>query len=318
MNSAQRPPAPLFRDPIFDGAADPVVVYNRQERAWWILYTNRRANVPCRGVAWVHGTDIGVASSTDGGNYWLYRGILSGFEFEPGRNSFWAPEIFWHGDRYHMYMSYVRGIPHTWYGERHIIHYTSSDLWNWQKQSILQLSSDRVIDAAVHQLPNGSWRMWYKDEAHHSHTYAADSDDLYHWTVIGPVITDRAHEGPNVFFWRNSYWMVTDAWHGLAVYRSPDLEQWTHQSVILDTPGQRLDDGAMGRHADVVVQGDEAYIFYFTHPDRDETKPNPREETHAYADKRSSIQVARLGLEGEQLVCNRDQEFAFHLAAPAP
>ena len=61
------PPAPLFRDPNHDGAADPTVIWNRQERSWWLLYTNRRANVECRGVAWVHGTDIGVASSSDNG-----------------------------------------------------------------------------------------------------------------------------------------------------------------------------------------------------------------------------------------------------------
>ena len=310
------PPAPLFRDPIFDGAADPVVVYNRQEGAWWMLYTNRRANVPCRGVAWVHGTDIGVASSTDGGNYWLYRGVLSGLPFEPGQNSFWAPEIFWHGDCYHMYVSYVRGIPHTWYGARHIIHYTSSDLWHWQQQSVLQLSSDRVIDAAVCRLPNGAWRMWYKDEANHSHTYAADSNDLYRWTVAGPVITDCAHEGPNVFAWRGAYWMVTDVWRGLAVYRSPDCDQWTRQGLILDGSGRRPDDGAMGRHADVVVQGDEAFIFYFTHPDRKEENPGAQVETHSYAVKRSSIQVARLELDGGRLVCDRDGAFSLQLAAP--
>ncbi len=39
-------PAPLFRDPIYDGAADPTVIWNRAEGAWWLLYTARRANVP--------------------------------------------------------------------------------------------------------------------------------------------------------------------------------------------------------------------------------------------------------------------------------
>jgi hypothetical protein len=31
---AQKAPAPLFRDPITDGAADPTVVWNRCENAW--------------------------------------------------------------------------------------------------------------------------------------------------------------------------------------------------------------------------------------------------------------------------------------------
>ena len=103
--------APLFRDPVYDGAADPVVIWNRDEQAWWLLYTNRRANVPCEGFAWVHGTDIGIASSKDGGRTWAYRGVLQGLEFERGRNTFWAPEILWHGGLYHMYVSYVPGIP---------------------------------------------------------------------------------------------------------------------------------------------------------------------------------------------------------------
>jgi GH43 family beta-xylosidase len=57
---------PLFRDPVFDGAADPAVVWNPDRRAWWMFYTNRRANAPgLSGVAWVHGTRIGIAESTD-------------------------------------------------------------------------------------------------------------------------------------------------------------------------------------------------------------------------------------------------------------
>ena len=180
------PPAPLFRDPIYDGAADPTVIWNRQEQCWWLLYTNRRANVECQGVAWVHGTDIGIASSSDQGQTWRYRGILEGLEFERGRNTFWAPEILWHEDLYHMYVSYVPGVPHDWSGTRKIMHMTSRNLWDWQYESKLPLSSDRVIDAAVHHLPDGRWRMWYKDEANGSHTYAADSSDLYHWTRVWP------------------------------------------------------------------------------------------------------------------------------------
>ena len=44
--------APLFRDPIHDGAADPMVIYNEQEKAWYMFYTNRRANVPTQGTNW--------------------------------------------------------------------------------------------------------------------------------------------------------------------------------------------------------------------------------------------------------------------------
>lgn len=44
------PKAPLFRDPIHDGAADPMVIYNEQEKAWYMFYTNRRANVSTQGT----------------------------------------------------------------------------------------------------------------------------------------------------------------------------------------------------------------------------------------------------------------------------
>lgn len=306
-------PAPLFRDPIYDGAADPTIIWNRQEQAWWLLYTNRRANVPCQGVAWVHGTDIGIASSRDQGQTWLYRGILNGLEFERGRNSFWAPEVLWQDGRYHMYVSYVPGIPHDWSGPRSIVHMTSANLWDWQFESRLQLSSDRVIDACVLQMPDGRWRMWYKDEANQSHTYTAVSDDLYHWQVQGPLISDCAHEGPNVFFWQGSYWMITDHWQGLGVYQSADAEHWQRQGTILAGGGSRRDDGTQGQHADVLVQGERAFIFYFTHPDRNPADRYGFEDIHPYSDKRTSLQVAELALRGGMLVCDRDEPFDFTL-----
>lgn len=53
-----------------------------------------------------------------------------------------------------------------------------------------------MIDACVHPLPDGGYRLWYKDEVDDSHTWAADSPDLEHWEGVGPVITYRPHEGP--------------------------------------------------------------------------------------------------------------------------
>lgn len=306
MSENMIPKAPLFRDPIFDGAADPTIIWNKDEKAWWILYTNRRASVPSPGVSWVHGTDIGVASSTDGVN-WLYRGTLKGLEFEEGHNTFWAPEILFHEGIYHMYVSYVKGIPTSWTGSRDIIHYTSKDLWNWSFESILKLSSNRVIDAGIHKLPNGLWRMWYKDEVNHSYTYAADSKDLYTWEVVGPIITDCNHEGPNVFYFNNKYWMITDHWKGLGVYSSEDAINWTRQKDILDNEGKRTDDGSYGHHADIFVTGENAYIFYFTHPEININEKITGE--WAYKHKRTSIQVAKLEVINGELICDRDKNF---------
>lgn len=301
--------APLFRDPIYDGAADPVVVWNHIEQAWWMIYTNRRATAGGPKFAWVHGTDLGVASSLDGGQSWTYRGTLTGLEHEWGHNTFWAPEIFWHDGIYHMYVSYIQGVPHDWPGHtRHLLHYTSPDLLTWTFHGTLKLSSDRVIDACIYPLPDGRFRMWYKDEANGAHTYAADSSDLYHWEVVGPVITGQAHEGPNVFRFRDSYWMIVDEWRGQAVYRSDDLEHWEWNNQILDQPGVRIDDGVIGLHADVVVQDNEAYIFYFTHPDRVEGVDHASEPA-----RRSSIQAARLDVVDGKLICPRDEELNIRL-----
>lgn len=301
--------SPLFRDPIYDGAADPTVIWSQEEHAWFLFYTARRANLDLPGFAWVHGTDIGIATSRDEGHTWRYRGIAHGLPIERGTNTFWAPEIIEHDAQYHMYVSYVQGVPLDWSGERHILHYVSHNLWDWQFRSQLTLSSDYVIDACIHPLPGGGWRMWYKDEAHGAHTYAADSIDLDAWQVVGPVITDVPHEGPNVFAWHGVYWMVTDFWSGLGVYRSLDLHTWQRQANILDKPGQRPDDGSCGRHADIVVNGDLATIFYFVHPDEDAPHPEMVHNVIPYAKRRSSIQAASLALAEDEvtLLCDRDK-----------
>jgi hypothetical protein len=313
VGETRTPRAPLYRDPVFDGAADPSLVWNDKERAWWVFYTNRRANAPDAqdGVRWCHGTDIGIASSIDGGRTWTYRGIAKGLEFEPGRNTFWAPCLVEHGRTYHMYVACVRGVPADWSGDRHIIHYTSRDLVDWKHEGTIPLSSERVIDAFIHAKPSGGWRMWYKDEANGSHIYAADSEDLYRWTVTGPVITGKSQEGAAVFWWRGSYWMLVDRWQGMGVLRSPDLATWTEQERgILGVPGKRPDDGDIGRHGEVVVQGPEAYIFYFTHPAGPKAHTEPGKH-------RSSLQVARLEIRDGAFVCDRDKPFPLALVPPS-
>ena len=64
-------PKPLFDDPVYHGAADPVIIYNKARKKWWMLYTNRRASINDSTVQWVHGTRIGIAESKDG-RVWKY------------------------------------------------------------------------------------------------------------------------------------------------------------------------------------------------------------------------------------------------------
>ena len=302
-------PAPLFRDPIFDGPTDPTIIYNRQEKSWWIIYTARRANVPCHNVSWVHGTDLGVASSDDHGQTWLYRGTLNLEPIEPGRNTFWAPEVLWADGKYHMFVSYITGVPDSWRGSRDILHYTSDNLWDWKYESTLPLSSRRVIDACVFPTPEG-WRMWYKDEADESHTHFADSPDLYNWTHQGVATADQPQEGPNVFELGGQFWMIADVWDGQAAYSSDDLLHWHRQpGTIMQGAGTRCEDNNRAHHADVLTLGERAYIFYFVHP----TQRKEENPLGSHLSRRSSVQTAALRVLDGKLTVMRDEPFDFFL-----
>ena len=309
MNTSEKiPSAPLFRDPIYDAPTDPIVIWNNKEKCWWMLYTQRRSGKNSVGVSHIHGTDIGVASSADGTS-WLYRGTLPNLEFEPGRNTFWAPEIIFAEGKYHMYVSYVRGIPTNWQHPRHILHYTADDMWDWQFESVLELSTNKVIDACVYKVDDKTYKMWYKDEKNHSHTWSAVSTDLYNWTVCGEEVAFNSHEGANVFEFGGIKWMITDEWKGQGVYKSDDFTNWRRVGVILYDGGNRSGDGVMANHADVVVAGDNAYIFYFTHPHFKNEDRKKEGYVVGEEENRTCIQVARLKISGDTLVCDRDESF---------
>ena len=241
-------PAPLFRDPIFDGASDPTVIWNKKEACYYMFYTQRRSTSVQVGFSSIHGSKIGVAVSEDKKS-WLYRGTLEGLDIEHGHNTFWAPEILEANGTYHMYVSYITGIPTTWEYPRHILHYTSENLWDWTYQSTLQLSSERVIDACVHEVCPGVYKMWYKDENHDSHIYAAQSTDLYHWEVVGEEISDCSQEGPNVFELGGKKWMVCDCWKGLSAYVSDDFTNWKRcPGNLLVELGKDPSDQTNGHH----------------------------------------------------------------------
>jgi beta-xylosidase len=302
---------PLFRDPVHDGAADPVVRWNRQESKWFMFYTNRRANLEdAQGVDWVHGTRIGIAESTDAGASWTYRGTAN-IDHGEADYSYWAPEVVEHQGLYHMYLTVVPGTFTDWSGTRDIVHLTSTNLLDWAYRSTLKLASDRVIDACVFPLSDGTWRMWYNNERDGKSIYAADSPDLYTWTDRGKVVGDRPGEGPVVFHWRDHYWMVVDSWQGLGVYRADDAEHWERQpGNLLEQPGAGTDDQVKGGHPDVVVSGDRAFLFYFTHPGR----RGPDADANGYEQRRSSIQVVELGLKDGWLACDRDPPTRIRLA----
>lgn len=307
-------PAPLYRDPVTDGAADPVVIWNNVKKCWCMFYTQRRANLDAADVAYCYGTKIGVAESDDHGQTWVYKGTLD-LDFEEGVNTFWAPDVVFDSGKYHMFVSYIPGVRNHWGGTHRIMHYVSLDLWHWKYAGKLQLSSDAVIDPTLYRKQDGTWRLWYKDESAGSHTFVVESRNLYNWSEPKLAVGGEAHEGPKVFRYDGCYWMLTDEWKGLRVYRSEDLEHWEKQGLILDKPSLRSEDTPSGAHADVLVVDDRAYVFYFTHPGRTSHVDSPADENGVipYKFRRSSIQVAPLISSSGTLVCDRNTEFDFYL-----
>src|SRR4051812_48583225 len=169
---------PLYRDPVYDGAADPTLIWDRAGKRWLMFYTNRRANVAgLEGVTWVHGTPIGMAESRDGGGTWKYVGVAKIGYGDEKRDTYWAPDVVWDGTKYHMFVTFVPGTPKDWNAERRMVHLTSADLVNWGEAKVVKLASDRVIDASVCRLPNGTWGMWYNNERDHKSIYFAKSKD---------------------------------------------------------------------------------------------------------------------------------------------
>jgi hypothetical protein len=267
----------LYRDPVYDGATDPRVVIDGG-RCWWMFYTQRRADLadPGPGVAWVHGSRIGVALSDDGIR-WSYAGTLepdsAGLVLEDGPppasvdRTHWAPEVVWDGARWRMYLTEIDGVPDRWPGHaRQIVEDASDDLRRWRRMGPIALGSDRVIDAAVARTADGRWRLWYKDEGAGSVTAVASSVDLVGWRVDGVAVRGRAHEGPDVFELDGYWWMIVDEWRGMGVHRSADGIRWSRQggsdAVILDAvPG-----GGHGHHGAHVREGDGVWFYFFAQP----------------------------------------------------
>lgn len=303
-------PVELFRDPVYDGATDPLVVI--ADDGWWMFYTQRRATHPDPGpgVAWVHGSRVGVARSTDG-VAWEYAGTLepdaAGLALRAGsppartQTTHWAPEVVNDGAAWRMYLTEIDGVPDRWPGfARSIVEYRSPDLRTWTRRGALPLSSDRVIDAAAARTPDGHWRLWFKDEAADSVTMVAVSDDLESWRVEGTAIGGRPHEGPSVFALGGWWWMIVDEWRGMAVHRSADAISWTRQggpdAVVLGA-GEVAGPG-FGHHGAAVRDGDVVWFYYFGHPSRASV---PDAQTDTIDDRRCAVYRARLVVEDAEL-----------------
>lgn len=309
ISQNQVAPKPLYDDPVYHGAADPVIVYNKKLKKWWMFYTNRRASINDTTVQWVHGTRIGIAESKDG-KIWKYLDTAN-INYRPDAGyTHWAPDVIEHKGIYHMYLTYVPGTFTNWSHPRVIVHLTSKDLRNWDYRSTLKLVNEKVIDASVFKINDTLFRMWYNNEKDGKSIYYAESKDLFNWQDKGKAIAARG-EGPKVFYWLGQYFMIVDVWKGMEIYSSKDLLSWTKQpSRILELPGKGKDDQAIGGHCDVLVNKGKAYVFYFTHPGRRKDMPAKR---NSFDDKRSVIQLGELKMVEAEIICDRDEPVKINL-----
>jgi sucrose-6-phosphate hydrolase SacC (GH32 family) len=303
---------PLFRDPVHDGAADPVVVWNRARKTWWMLYTNRRADLnDGSGVTWVHGTHIGIAESADGGAHWKYMSEAD-IPLPQPDYTLWAPEVIDVNGTYHMFLTVVPGTFTDWNHPRHILHLTSKDLLHWKPLENVNLESERTIDACLFRLADGNWRLWYKNEADSSKVYFSDSPDLVHWTHKGIATTNHG-EGPVVFQWHGSYWLINDPHSGLGVFRSDDLTTWKQQPQnLLREPGTQPTDRVMGSHPDVVVDGSgRGWLFYFTQ----QSGPDAEGHDRGWA-RHTFLHVTELHEKDGVLTVDRNAPAYIHMIPP--
>ena len=143
-----------------------------------------------------------------------------------------------------MYLTYVPGIFSDWNHPRHIVHLTSDDLIHWKFRKVLDLITEKVIDAGVSRMPDGTWRMWYNDEPSGKRIAYADSKDLYEWEDHGLLPGIQACEGPKVFKWKGSWWMICDEWKGFTVH----LQQGAvaHHAVVRDHEAHGFLPGRLG------------------------------------------------------------------------
>lgn len=311
------PNAPFFADPNYNGSTDPEIIYNPVTKEFLVYYTSRR---PLSGNSFVS-TPIGVISSKNLLD-WTFKGYCS-FDGNGGDKdspmTFWAPGMIVVGDSCHMYVTRKEDSTPPWGGPSKVVHYVAplTDMINGWRFVDVAINEPNAIDACLFKNSKGSITMIYRNcltGEPRCGTFWATSTDLKNWEKHGLVHGDvenvdkhgfHYQEGPNVIFWKDYYWLITDPHCGLPVYRSKDGIDWNYQGLILDKPGNRLYDGTYGRHASMIVTSDDrAFIVYHVEPLRNYVE---------YDDTRLSIveqlcflQIAELKIVDGKLICERD------------
>lgn len=305
-------PAPFYQDLNNLGSADPEIVWHSHEKEWWIFYNARRvmeADVNA-------GTPIGVIASRDWKS-WKFIGYCSldgvGPSRSPGGRSMkapytcWAPAIIRDNDTYHLFVTFSQDNTGFWGGPKSIRHYiapASNLLHGWKAAPDPEpITLDGAIDAGLFK--NGdTWQLYFRametqdtsGKKKIARTFIAESNDLNHWNIRGPLKGDinnrrKVHyidpntylpvddntpgaatlrmgymEAQYPFYWKDKYWLSTDPY----LWVSDDGKDWRYAGSFLhDLGSERNMDNTRGRHASFAVLGERCFAFYHVEPLRD-------------------------------------------------
>lgn len=230
--------SPLYRDPLFDGAHDPEMVWNYAEQCYWLLYLQNRYNIPLTDPAPLGRTsltDIGLASTPDGGRSWIYRGVAEGLdvpasaradELPPsgtqqyGGATWWRPAVTFADDIYHAFWvmwESSRGMkgpdgPGA-YANWNLVHYTSNNLKSWQYNQTVRTNSF-AYDSDVFRLADGRYILFSTGQTRpvRGNPKVLQSRDLYRWSeCTDPGLQVNIDEGPHAT-WND----MSIKWRGFA------------------------------------------------------------------------------------------------------
>ena len=183
----------IYRDPVYDGAADPTVIRRETDGTYFMFYTQRRATLECSGVEWAHGTKIGVAMCDRFGWPFSPGSDESGLNeyVEITEDSVYYP---YPGEPEYVCFSNVMfsdKLPHDGYGYRR-------DKWYYAGTADLPFEEGKTTYWAPEVIFDGeNYRMFvtsvdgvYADWSGKAEILQFISPDLVKWTPLGAVPID--------------------------------------------------------------------------------------------------------------------------------
>ena len=214
--------SPFYMDPLFSAAHDPELVFNRREGCYWLLYLQNRYNSPASDphpLGFTSLTDIGLASTPDGGRHWVYRGVALGLDVPAGARharpppssaaggngtatsgtqqfggaTWWRPAVTYEAGTgtYHAFWVYwepgrgMRGPDGPGaYANWNVVHYESQDLKQWHFAQFVRKDSF-AYDSDVFRVADGRYILFSTGQTRpvHGSPKPLQSRDLRNWTV---------------------------------------------------------------------------------------------------------------------------------------